>query len=266
MEKISFIHKVSKGTRFNQIYIPKEMQLEFLPGYDVEVTLIPQKDKIYYCENLKDTGILSDFKKNLIKEMLKELNNFKEINQVFIIGSFLTQKQDYNDIDIILITNKKEDFEKEVYNTLLEKFEMKFHLLSINQDKFKQIQEYDPIMRSMLYYFVSNKPFKLSKKTQINKEHLKFLLMMPEDLLKIDLNSRVYYDCLRRLISIENFLEKEQIDPINIEEDIKKILNIEILKDIKKDKEISKEIRNKIRNKIKKSLEKINKKLDKIKR
>ncbi|MCX6750573.1 MAG: hypothetical protein NTZ83_03885 [Candidatus Pacearchaeota archaeon] len=225
MEKIKFIHRVSKGTRFNQIYIPREMQTKFEPGYLVEVTLLEQ-GSVYYSPNLQE---ISKFKQELIKNIFLELKKYKEISQIFVIGSFLTQKQDFNDIDIILITDKADNNpEKEVFDNLLGKFELKFHVISIPKDKFDSLQKNDPLTRSMLYYYVTNKEFKLSGDIQINKEHLKFLLMMPQDVLKIKLNSRVYYDSIRRLIAIEKFLENKPLDPLSIDNEMKKNLFQEV--------------------------------------
>ena len=196
MEKIKFIHRVSKGSRFNQIYVPKEMEHEFQSGDLVEVTLIEKKSSIYYSSDLIN---LSEFKENLIKNIFFELNKFKDIKQIFIIGSFLTQKQDYNDIDIILISEK--NIEKEVSTLLVDKFELKFHIMSISENNFKLLQKFCPLTRSMFFYFISNKKFKLLKETEINKDHIRFLLMMPEDILKIEVNSKNFYDSIRRLIA-----------------------------------------------------------------
>jgi len=253
MEK--FIHKVSKGTRFNQIYIPKSMELNFQAGDIVEVTLLEKSISIHYSKNLTK---LSDFKVELIKNIFSKLDNFREIKQIFIIGSFLTQKQDYNDIDIILISEK--NFEKEVYETLIEKFELKFHIMTILENNFKSLQKYCPMTRSMLYYFVSNKKFNLPKDTELNKNHIKFLLMMPEDLLTIKLKPRVFYDSLRRLSTIERFLENRSLNPLDINKEIKNILGEKIAIDIRNNEDINEDVIKKLRDIIKSKLKIIYKK------
>jgi predicted nucleotidyltransferase len=258
MEKLKFIHKVSKGARFNQIYIPKNMELNFQSGDIVEVTLIEKKSSIHYSSNLIKLG---EFKENLIKNIFSELDKFREIKQIFIIGSFLTQKQDYNDIDIILISEK--NLEKEIYKTLIEKFELKFHIMSIPEDNFKSLQKYCPMTRSMLYYFVSNKKFNLSKDTELNKNHIKFLLMMPEDLLTIKLKPRVFYDSIRRLLTIVRFLENRPLNPLNINKEIKNILGEKIAIDIRNNEDMNDDIIKKLRNIIKSKLNIINKIIDK---
>ena len=73
----------------------------------------------------------------------------------------------------------------------------------------------------MLNYYISDKKLELVKEKRIDKDHLNFLLMMPEDLLKINVTSRAFYDSLRRLITIENFLESKESKTLKIEEELK---------------------------------------------
>lgn len=254
--ELKFTHRVSKGTRFNQIYIPLEMSNYFQSGDLVEVTLLEKKNPIYYSPSLTKLAKISEFKENLIKNIFLELGEYKEISQIFVIGSFLTQKQDYNDIDLLLISDKRP--EEEVYKNLVNKFELKFHVISIPKDKFENLQKYCPLTRSMLYYFASNSEFKLPKETQINKDHIRFLLMMPEDILTIALKSRVFYDSLRRLLAIERFLEGRSLDPLDTNKEIQTFIGQNLTKDIRNNESINNETIKKLRSIIKSKLNKIN--------
>jgi hypothetical protein len=258
MEKIGFVHRVSKGSRFNQIYVPKEMEYHFQSGDLVEVTLIEKKSSIHYSSDLIKLG---EFKENLIKNIFGELRIFKKISQIFVVGSFLTQKQDYNDIDIILISEK--NIEKEACTLLVDKFELKFHILSIPENKFKNLQKYCPLTRSMLFYFISNKEFKLPKETEINKGHIRFLLMMPEDILKIKVRPRIFYDSIRRLITIERFLGNLSLNSLEINKEIQALISQNIAKDMRNNELIDDKIIKKLKNIIKLKLKKINKILKK---
>ncbi len=253
MKKIKFMHKVSKGSRFNQIYIPKEMEHHFQSGDLVEVTLIEKKSSIYYSSDLIK---ISEFKENLIKNIFLELKKYPEISQIFVIGSFLTQKQDFNDIDVMLISEK--NLEIEVYKLLVEKFELKFHIISIPKDKFKDLQKFCPLTRSMFYYFVSSKEFRLSKETEINKDHIRFLLMMPEDILKIKVKPQTFYNSIRRLFTIERFLENLSLNPLEINKEMKNMFGENILLNLRQNEDIGDEIIKKLRNIIKLKLNKIN--------
>ncbi len=262
MALANFQHKVSKGSRFNQIYIPKEMQEIFEVGDLVEVRLLGKKEKLHYSDNLKSFHKISDFKENIIKQVFFLLEKFKEIKQIFIVGSFLIEKTEYNDIDIILISDKKE-IERKIYAYLSEKIQMNFHVIVIPGKKIEKLIKICPLTRSMLYYSVSNKEFSLDEKIEIEKKHINFLMMMPEDLLKIEfLNGKVYFDSLRRLITIRKFLEKQKLDPILINLEIKKILGGYYLL-LKKDENIDKKTLILLRKEIKKELTQINKILKK---
>jgi len=254
MMKTKFIHKISKGSRFNQIYIPKEAESEFEVGDLVEVKLLEKKVQLFYSKNLKK---LSNFKETLIKDIFSFLNKFKEIEQIFVFGSFLTREIDYNDIDILIISEKST--EDEIYQHLIKRFNLKFHVISVNKKKLEEVLEICPLIRSMLYYFVSDKPYSIKKDTKIDKNHIRFLLMLPQDLLEVDVNSKMFYDALRRLLTIELFLQDKEIDPNKIDEKLTSHLEKPLLEKIRNNKPpIDKDTR-KIRSLIKDKLLKIEK-------
>ena len=67
MEEIVFEKKVSKGSKFNQIYIPKEMESIVEVGDLVQIKLLEKHKALYYKNQKK----LPDFKEYLInKEIL----------------------------------------------------------------------------------------------------------------------------------------------------------------------------------------------------
>jgi predicted nucleotidyltransferase len=261
MEEIRFIHKVSKGSRFNQIYIPSEKEKEFEPGDLVEIKLLKKNIKIHYSKNLEK---LTRFKEKLIEEIFSFLARYKEIKQIFIFGSFLTQKIDYNDIDILILTQKKEGgLDSKIYDHLINIFNLKFHVIFFNEKKLKGLLEICPLTRSMLYSYVSNKEFKIPKETKINYNHIKFLLMMPEDLLKVNLDYGIeYYNALRKLFVIENFLVGKEIPPNEVGSYLEKLMDKGKLELLKRneimDENILKEVKGIIRNKLEVIYKKIN--------
>src|SRR3989344_6416866 len=235
-QKPKFVHKVSKGRRFNQIYIPKEMNSVFEIGDVVEIILLSKKESFYYSKNLKK---LSNYKENFVKEIFSSLAGFSDIRQVFIVGSFLTNKIDYNDLDVLLITDK--NIETKIYNLLIEKFNIKFHVITIPAHRFEYLIYSCPLTRSMLSYFVSNKEFNLPEEIKIDKNHIRYLLMTPEDLLKVNPGSRAYYDSIRRLITIEMFLENKPADILEINKNLANIVGDKLVSLIKNNEPIEKE-------------------------
>lgn len=250
---VKFVHKVSKGSRFNQIYIPYEKEREFEPGDLVEVRLLEKSIKLYYSKNLKELG---KFKENLIGEIFKFLASYKEIEQMFMFGSFLTKKIDYQDIDILVLTDEKNDyFENKIYADLINKFNLKFHLISFNGKKLKELLKICPLTRSMLYYYVSNKKFEISKEIKIDNNHICFLLMMPEDLLDTNLNKGLeYYNALRKLYVTGIFLLGKEIPPNEVDTLLEKEIGKAKLKLLKDDEileeSILKELKTIIRSKL----------------
>ena len=260
MEEIKFIHKVSKGSRFNQIYIPSEKEEKFEPGDLVEVRLLEKSVQIYYSKNLPK---LTEFKKKLIEEIFKFLMKYKEINQIFIFGSFLIKKIDYKDIDILILTEEGDYFGSGLYKDLIDKFSLKFHLISFNEQRLRELLKICPLTRSMFYYYVSNKEFKVPAKTEVNHNHIRFLLMMPEDLLEVNLNyGEEYYNALRKLYVIENFLIGQEIPPNKIDIQIEEITGQRKLDLLRRneilDEEILEEMKKIIKKKIGKIYHKIN--------
>jgi len=170
-----------------------------------------------------------------------------------MVGSFLTKKIDYNDIDLLIISNK--DLGEEIYDKLADKFSLKFHVISIQEAKFKELTETDPLTRSMLYYSVSNIKFHIPK-ARFDKNHIDFLLMMPKDLLKININSRAYYDSIRRLTAIERFLDNKEINPKDVDEEIEILIGKSFRK-IKENEEINEKDRENLKKIIKNKIKKI---------
>src|SRR4030043_318398 len=179
MEEIVFEKKVSKGSKFNQIYIPKEIKEIVEVGDLVQVRLLEKHKELYY-------------KKNIEKLLIKNFNQ-------------------------------------------------KVHVLLFNEKKLRILMEKDPITRVMLNNYISNKKINLDYKKKIDEKHVMFLLMMPEDLLELRLPSKIFYDNLRRLIAIEEFLRNKDLGRQNLLNKIKKEINIKLLDKIKNNKEINDE-------------------------
>lgn len=255
MQNINFEKKVSKGSRFNQIYIPKEMENRINVGDLVQVKLLKKHTELHY----KNQEKLSDFKEYLIKNIFSTLQQFNETKTIFIVGSFLYENI-YNDIDIIIIVDKEgENLEKNLENLLTKKFNQKFHILLFSEKKLKTLMEKDPLIRSMFNNYISNKKIELSYKKIIDKKHIKFLLMMPEDLLELEMPSKIFYANLRRLSTIELFLKNKKLDRITILNQIKKEINTKLLNKIEEDKKINNKEINSLRKLIKEKIKNIRK-------
>jgi len=264
--EVKFIHKISKGSRFNQIYVPKQMENVFEVGDIVEVKIIEKNFKLHYSKSLKQ---LTPFKVNIIKKIFSSLNMFKEITQIFVIGSFLTKNIDYNDVDILVILNDQftdeKVLEKNIYDTLEKNFQLKYHIIMIKENNLLNLSKKCPLTRSMLYYFISNKNYELTQEKIYDNNHLKYLLMMPEDILEINVNSRVMFDNLRRLVTIEKFLDNASLNPLNIDKDTEKVLGNFLSQYLRNNEQIDDKLKSKVRDIIKLKLINIKNKMKKLK-
>lgn len=253
---MKFVSAVSKGSRFNQIYVPKNMANEFEPSDVVEVRLLQKNVQLFYSKGLQK---LSQFKEKLIRDIFSFLSRYEGVQQIFVVGSFLTQKIDYNDIDILLVMNENRNYEEKIYSSLSDKFNIRLHVISITQDKLFHLLEVCPLTRSMMYYHVSNKRLAINPQRKIDTDHLKFLLMMPEDILEINVSSRILYDNLRRLLTIEKFLEEKNEDPVKINNELMKILGEQLFSQLKGNESIDEKSSERIRAVIASKLDKIKK-------
>ena len=101
---VILMSKISKGTRMDQIYIPKTRA----PGFEIGETMLikPALQKIKPKPYYYNISYLEPIKNVMIEEIL---NYFEHIDNIIITGSFLEKGYDFEDIDIILITDKKTD-------------------------------------------------------------------------------------------------------------------------------------------------------------
>jgi len=179
--------------------------------------------------------------KTYLKKVFSDLQRFNEIKTIFVVGSFLYETV-YNDIDIIIITNKERKVSEEnIENLLIKTFNQKFHVLLFNEEKLRILMEKDPLTRVMLNNYISNKKIDFDYKKKIDEKHILFLLMMPKDLLELKMPSKIFYDNLRRLIAIEEFLRNKNLERQDLLNKIKKEINIKLLDKIKNNEEINDE-------------------------
>ncbi len=258
MGQAVFTHRISKGSRYNQIYVPSESENQFEVGDLVEVRLLEKKNVLYYSKNLENVG---KFKEKLIEEVFAFLSNYHEVEQIFFFGSFLIKKIDYNDIDLLVVVKKDTvEIEKKISADLTERFNLKFHLVTLAKENFVKPLEVSPLARSMLYYFVSNMNFTIPKETKIEYNHIMLELMMPEDLLTFRFDGgKVYYDSLRKLICIEHFVRRKEIAPDKIDDELASLIDKRKIDLLKKDAYVEKKLLSEIRTVIKNKINTIHK-------
>ena len=170
----------------------------------------------------------------------------------------MTRERDYQDVDILIFS--EEDIEAEAYHALENKIDMKFHILVAKKELFLEELKISPLLRSMLSTFISSSSFSLPVETHIDEKYLRYLLMMPKDLLKVKLDEgRVYYDSLRKLLVIEYFLKDKELSPALLEEKICTLLDKEKVALLRENRYVPDAFLSEIRTIIKKKLSTIEK-------
>lgn len=220
-----FTHVISKGSRFNQIYIPLEWKDAFEPGDEVEVKLVKKAAQIYAAKNVLK---LTPFKEKIAHGAFSILGRYSQVRQAFIFGSFLTKLVDFRDVDVLAVVDDGDDapakLEKKMKEGLQRLINLKFHLMLVPAGRFEELRKTCPLTRNMLLSCISNMPLQQLPPAKIDKNHLNYLLMMPEDILEIRVNSRTFYDNIRRLIVIENFLKHDEMPSDRVQEMMERML------------------------------------------
>ena len=209
----------------DQIYIPKNrIGLDTGSYVIIKPLEVEKREQKHYLYNICS---IEPIKLQVINQIFKIIENKIENENIIITGSFLDKGFNFNDIDIILITDKKfKNLEKQIQ----EKIKIKTHLIFINNNSLIEGMSTDPIYQMMLNKCIAKKRFIYKIK---NKKNYKLLdLHLLKSKLLIDnfdiLNGNEKYNLIRNILAIKLYLENKKITKENIDLDIKKIFNLTI--------------------------------------
>ncbi|MEK6907456.1 MAG: hypothetical protein AABW45_02915 [Nanoarchaeota archaeon] len=214
---MEIIAKVSKGSKMDQIYLPKN-RFGLNPGsYVLVKETIPRDEGRLIFHNVKK---IEKIKIIIIKELFNALNKYN-FDNIIVTGSFLDNGFNFNDIDIILIRDQNINISK--IKDELKEMGIESHLILIdNQSLLKGIST-DPLFQTMLSNYISKKRFIYNIKPEIKYKLLDLHLLKSELLVgNFDiLTENQKLDLLRNLVSIYLFITEKQI--VTKEEVCKKI-------------------------------------------
>jgi hypothetical protein len=221
------IKKISKGSRFNQIYLQKN-EIGFEPGSNVIITPLDEilnKEISLFEYNVK----LDTVKKEIIRQIFKIIDNKGTYSNIIITGSFLNKGFNFEDIDIIIINPT--NIEKTELKYLIEQIGITPHLILIDSKSFNKGIMTDPLFRLMVDRYVSVKRAIFRKDKEINYKLMDIYLLKNKNLIDgYDLfNIKQRKKLLRDFISIKLFIENKKITLKNIKKEIEKIFGKEII-------------------------------------
>ncbi|HLD15590.1 MAG TPA: hypothetical protein VJB94_03345 [Candidatus Nanoarchaeia archaeon] len=224
---MELISKVSKGSKMDQIYIPKKRAGLPIGDY-VLITPVKKAGEInLFYHNVKT---LESIKIMLIKEIFNAINEKIECSNIILTGSFLENGFKFNDIDLLIINNEKISGKKlkSLSKELSEKFNIKFQALSLDLKTLREGLSTDPLYEAMLSRYVSKERLILNAKRRINPKILDLHLIESETLIhNFDYADGIEkYSLIRNLIAISLFLDNKKVTGGSIDVLIKKIFDI----------------------------------------
>ena len=230
---MELISKVSKGSKMDQIYIPKQ-RTNFEVGSCVLIKPLEAEKRVerpyfYNVPELEPTKLI------IIKEIFDVLENFvKDYDNIIITGSFLDKGFNFNDIDVILIIDKK-IYEGQIKNYIENKLKIKIHLILLNNKNLINGLETDPLYQMMLSRCISKKRFIFKIKQKINYKILDLHLLKSKPLIiNFDyLTGKEKYYLIKNIIAISLFLKHKKINDEEVDREIKKLFNLENIDIIK---------------------------------
>ena len=228
---MEIISKISRGTKMDQIYIPKNRIGLELGTY---VKIIPIEEEIIerpFFYNIKE---LEPVKLELLNKIFNIIKTITTYENIIITGSFLEKGFDFEDIDVLLIKEEKID-EKYLKNKIEDKIKIKVHIIKLSNLELIKGLSIDPLYQMILSKCISKKRLLYKVKNKIDYKLLDLHLLKSE-LLPINfdyLTGNEKYYLIRNTISIGLFLKNKKISKEIADSEIKKIFKLNNIKEIK---------------------------------
>ena len=225
---MEIISRVSKGSKMDQIYLPKNRFGLDIGSYVVVKQLEEEKteEKLYFY----DVEYIEPIKLDIIKQIIKIIDKQYIYENVIFTGSFLDSGFNFNDIDILLIGENKPAIKEEIEN----KLGIKAHIIFIDNKSLMRGLSTDPIYQMMLSRCIAKKRFIYNLKNEINYKILDLHLLKSKTLINnFDiLGGNEKYYLTRNLISISIYINGKKISKEVVDKEIKKEFNADV-KEIK---------------------------------
>jgi len=224
---MELISKISKGSKMDQIYIPKNRTNLPTGSYVIikQITTQTISNKPYFY----NIPHIEPIKLQIIEQIIKAINKTTENENIIITGSFLDKGFNFNDIDILLITKEKPNIQTKALKQNIENLlGIKSHILQLTSKELIQGLSTDPLYQMMLSKYISKKRFIYNVNQKINPKILDLHLLKSKTLIdNFDiLNGNEKYYLTRNLIAISQFLKNKKITKESIDKKIKTLFNI----------------------------------------
>lgn len=234
------IARISKGSKMDQIYLPKNRQGMMAGEYVVINVLtgpIQESEKTKFKPYFYGMKQIEPIKLELVEKILDIIAKLTEkgdkYSNIIITGSFLESGFNFNDIDVLILCDSTNT--KAIEQKIRTQIGIKPHLIVMTWEEFVQGLASDPLYQTMISRCISKNRLIFNYKPAINAKLLDLHLFKSKALMDNFeiLNGKEKYYLTFNLISIYLFLKYGKITKDIVEKTIKSEFNIKTLEEIK---------------------------------
>lgn len=207
----------------DQIYIPKERAPGFEAGTAVLIEpvleRVKQKPQPYYCK----VKHLEPIKVVIIEKIFEHFEGMAEVENVLVAGSFLEEGFVFEDVDTIVLTEKRLD-KTAVKAHFKAALGIDTHLICLPLKEMLKGIGSDPLFQMLLSSFVAKKRLIVPKSRAINYRLLDLHLLESKALIdSFDfLNGREKYKLIRNAVAIACFLDNRPLNASSVDNEIER--------------------------------------------
>lgn len=218
---MELISKISRGSRMDQIYIPKR-RIGFSAGSFVVIRPLqeskPSAEKLFFY-NVKQ---LEPAKLQMVDTLFQQIEkSVSGYDNIIITGSLLEKGFHFNDIDLVLVSSEKIN-KQEIEQLLADAIGTKVHLILIDNKTLIKGFSTDPLYQAMLSRCISRRRFVYNTENQVDYRILDLHLLksktLPENFDFVNGNTK--YEMVRNAVSIALFLRKQRVSNGSINREI----------------------------------------------
>ena len=226
---MEIIAKISRGSKMDQVYLPRHREGFPLGSYVVVKPLeTSQTSEKPYFYGLKE---IEPVKLGVVHEIFSIISNhLHSYENIFISGSFLEGGFSFHDIDVFIIHERSVD-EKRLKEILESRIKIKVHILVLSNVSLLKGLACDPLYQMMLSKVIAKKRFIYHTQREIDYKLLDLHLLKSKVLIdNFDiLNGNEKYYLVRNMIAILNFIKEEKLSKGFVDREIEKVFRAKIL-------------------------------------
>ena len=231
---VILVSKISRGSRMDQIYIPKErapgLEAGTLVVIEPALPKIVEKPKPHYYS----VGHLEPIKVAVIEKIFEHFEHLGEVDNVLVAGSFLEPGFKFEDVDVVAISDKKIDASR-IEKNLSTALGVNMQLIVIGFKALLKGISTDPLFEMLVSRFVSRKRIIFKTKRKFNYKLLDLHLFKSKSLFdNFDaLTGNGKYKLTRNIVAILLFLDGRKLSAEAVNSEIEKLFGRNSVKLIK---------------------------------